>query len=70
MAELEAPETPANDCCSPSAQETCCEPEGKSECCGDGRGDGCGCSAGGSTDADDIPEVVRKRYAAGVTKHR
>jgi arsenite methyltransferase len=64
MAELEA----AN-CCAPEAQETCCEPEAKSECCGDDAST-CGCSAGEPktlTEAVDVREVVRERYAAAAT---
>ena len=49
-------------CCSPAAQESCCEPDAKSDCCGGAAGD-CGCSEG-ETQASDLREVVRDRYAA------
>ena len=62
MAELETIE--AASCCSSHAQATCCEPEAKTECCGDGSAGTCGCSAGASTDPDDVRERVRERYAA------
>ena len=55
MAELEV-------CCSPEAQESCCQPEAKTECCG-GEAGSCGCSAGRS-EAQDVRETVRQRYAA------
>jgi len=65
MAELETKDDAAtSSCCSAEAQETCCEPEAKGECCDPSHGDGCGCSAGKKSDAPDIQEAVRERYAA------
>ena len=60
-------EPSTSDCCSPAAQETCCEPEAKSDCCGAANArDGCGCAEGQAiaTEADDVRERVRQRYAA------
>ena len=62
--------TPTDDaatssCCSTSAQETCCAPSEKATCCETGAAGGsCGCAAGKTTDADDMRETVRARYAA------
>ena len=67
MAELGAVEAKTAPCCSPATQESCCEPEAKSECCSESHGDGCGCTAGGLIEADDVHEVVRERYAAAAT---
>jgi SAM-dependent methyltransferase len=57
MAELE------QSCCSPQTQATCCGPSDKAECCGPEHSDGCGCAAS-TTQAVDIREVVREKYAA------
>ena len=67
MAELGAVEAKTTPCCSPATQESCCEPEAKSECCSESHGNGCGCTAGGLIEADDVHEVVRERYAAAAT---
>jgi arsenite methyltransferase len=72
MAELtdqKTAETETSSCCSTEAQATCCEPSDKEACCGESaEGKGCGCSAGQSTtDADDVREAVRARYAAAAT---
>ena len=65
MAELETTETDAaSSCCPAEVQETCCEPEAKGECCDPSHGEGCGCSAGEKSDAPDVQEAVRERYAA------
>ena len=66
MAELETIESSTSSCCSPSAQETCCEPAAKEECCREDHPEGCGCSAAAS-EAPDVQEAVRKRYAAAAT---
>ncbi len=67
MAELETAEAKTTSCCSSAAQETCCEPEAKSECCGEAHDAGCGCSPDQATEAEDVREVVRERYAAAAT---
>jgi arsenite methyltransferase len=68
MAELTAPtDTTANSCCAPEAQTTCCEPSAKAECCDPSHGEGCGCAADiTTTQAGDVREQVRERYAATV----
>ena len=59
MAELSEP----TSCCSQEAQMTCCEPSEKASCCDTpAAGESCGCSAG-QTEAPDIRETVRGRYA-------
>ena len=56
---------PAAACCAPEAQATCCEPSEKAGCCGSAAAGGtCGCPAGQATDARDIRETVREKYAA------
>jgi arsenite methyltransferase len=63
MAELSAAERTADPCCAPEQQASCCEPSAKAECCG--HEDGCGCAAGSdATQASDMREQVRERYAA------
>jgi len=63
MAELTAAETTVDPCCAPEQQATCCEPSGKADCCG--QDEGCGCAAGSTaTQASDVREQVRERYAA------
>src|SRR5690349_978484 len=58
-------DTAAASCCSAGAQETCCEPSEKAACCETSAGGGsCGCAAGKATDADELRETVRARYAA------
>ena len=68
MAEVTEPTTaPTSSCCSPEAQTSCCEPSEKESCCGTSAAPsgGCGCSAGRSDEpAEDIREVVRRKYAA------
>jgi arsenite methyltransferase len=63
MAELEK----VRDCCSADNQASCCEPEAKDACCGEGPGCGCGAGQDQSTDADELKEIVRQRYAAAAT---
>jgi arsenite methyltransferase len=63
MAELSAIETTADSCCAPGQQTACCEPSEKEDCCAPGSSR-CGCSAGQSSDAVDVREQVRERYAA------
>jgi SAM-dependent methyltransferase len=60
MAEL------TSDCCTTEAQASCCDPSDKGPCCdGGAHAEGsCGCSAGGQTQAADVRETVRERYAA------
>jgi len=70
MAELTDQKTEAtSSCCSTELQASCCEPTDKDACCGKSAADGsCGCSAGQSTsDADDVREAVRARYAAAAS---
>lgn len=70
MAELTETETTPSSCCSTKAQATCCEPTDKAACCGESAAGGsCGCSAGqgATSDADDVREAVRARYAAAAT---
>ncbi|MGO9752733.1 MAG: arsenite efflux transporter metallochaperone ArsD [Solirubrobacteraceae bacterium] len=75
MAELTTDPNPnaASACCPPEAQTSCCEPSDKDACCKSAAaGEGCGCAAGETADADpmslsgvqDIREVVRETYAA------
>jgi arsenite methyltransferase len=53
-----------NDCCAPEQQATCCVPSEKADCCGQ-HGRGCGCDAEATTtQATDVREQVRGRYAA------
>jgi arsenite methyltransferase len=52
-------------CGSSEAQAECCEPSDKAGCCSPDSST-CGCSAG-QTDADDVREAVRARYAAAAT---
>ena len=66
MAEMKTGDTQAASCCSPQAQESCCEPEAKSACCEPGASS-CGCSAGSESEAENVREVVRERYAAAAT---
>jgi hypothetical protein len=67
MAELIATaETTATSCCAPEQQATCCEPSAKSDCCDPSDGEGCGCAADTPTQASDVREQVRERYAAAV----
>ncbi len=53
------------DCCTAETQASCCEPDEKADCCGDGPG--CACAAGTESQAQDIRETVRQRYAAAAT---
>jgi hypothetical protein len=54
-------------CCAPAQQVTCCEPSAKADCCG--HGERCGCDAGTTaTQATDVREQVRERYAAAATQ--
>jgi ubiquinone/menaquinone biosynthesis C-methylase UbiE len=69
MAELNTPLTTVGEpgaCCAPSEQASCCDPSDKATCCEPGHPDGCGCAAGqtSATQATDIREQVRERYAA------
>ena len=66
MAELKTIEpTQAAGCCSSQAQATCCEPAEKENCCATAtESDRCGCDAGQVTEADDLRETVRAKYAA------
>jgi arsenite methyltransferase len=50
------------DCCTTETQASCCEPQHKAGCCGDGPG--CGCAANNESQAEEIRETVRQRYAA------
>ncbi len=70
MAELTSTaETTASSCCAPEAQATCCESSAKTECCDPRYGEGCGCVADTSgTEAGDIHEKVRERYAAAAVQ--
>jgi len=70
MAELTtAADTTTNSCCAPEAQATCCEPSAKAECCDPSHGEGCGCAAGTTaTQASDVREQVRERYAAAAVQ--
>ena len=60
MAELTA------DCCTTQAQASCCDASDKGQCCDAGAhaAGSCGCSAGRQTQAADVRETVRERYAA------
>lgn len=68
MAEL----TTNDQCCTTEAQASCCEPSAKSECCGADHAAGtCGCSAATATvptDANELRDVVRDRYAAAAVR--
>jgi arsenite methyltransferase len=68
MAELSSTaEATAQSCCTPEQQTTCCEPSAKAGCCGHDAG--CGCAAGATaTQAADVRERVRERYAAAATQ--
>jgi hypothetical protein len=69
MAELTAAETTADPCCAPEQQATCCEPSAKADCCDPSHGEGCGCAAGTTaTQASDVREQVRERYAAAAVQ--
>jgi ubiquinone/menaquinone biosynthesis C-methylase UbiE len=70
MAELNAPDTTtADSCCAPEQQATCCEPSAKAECCDPSHGEDCGCAGGSdSTQAIDVREQVRERYAAAAVQ--
>jgi arsenite methyltransferase len=70
MAELTTPaETIENSCCAPEAQAACCEPSAKAACCDPSHGEGCGCAADTTTtQAGDIREQVRERYAAAAVQ--
>jgi SAM-dependent methyltransferase len=63
MAELTQTQTTASACCSTDQQSTCCEPDAKRGCCTP-ESSSCGCAAGATSDAEEIREVVRERYAA------
>jgi arsenite methyltransferase len=68
MAELTTPDgiPAAASCCGPEQQSNCCAPSDKATCCDPSHGDGCACGTGQSTaasDAPDIREQVRQRYA-------
>jgi arsenite methyltransferase len=64
MVELTTEPTPTSSCCSTETQAACCGPSEKDSCCSGGAtADGCGCAAG-QTDAPDIRETVREKYAA------
>jgi arsenite methyltransferase len=66
MAELKTIEpTRASGCCGTEGQATSSEPAAKEECCGTVTESGdCGCDASQLTEADDIRETVRAKYAA------
>ncbi len=69
MAELTTPaDTTASSCCTPEAQATCCEPSAKADCCDPIHGEGCGCANTTTTQAGDIREQVRERYAAAAVQ--
>jgi ubiquinone/menaquinone biosynthesis C-methylase UbiE len=55
-------DTTTESCCAPEQQATCCEPSAKADCCG--HDEGCGCDAATATQAGDVREQVRERYAA------
>jgi len=55
--------TASSSCCSTEAQTTCCEPADKAGCCTP-ESSSCGCSAGQTTEPEDMREIVRERYAA------
>jgi arsenite methyltransferase len=62
-------ETTANACCPQKAQATCCEPSAKGECCDPSHGEACGCAVATTpTQASDIREQVRERYAAAAVQ--
>ena len=63
MADMTVADTTTDPCCAPEQQATCCEPSAKADCCG--HDEGCGCDAGAAaTQASDVREQVRDRYAA------
>ena len=55
-----------SSCCSQEFRQTCCQPEAKADCCGERHGEGCGCGRQ-ETDAAEVREVVRERYAAAAS---
>jgi arsenite methyltransferase len=67
MADMTAADRTTDPCCAPEHQATCCEPSEKAGCCG--HGEGCGCDARATaTQASDVREHVRERYAAAATQ--
>ncbi len=66
MADMTAADTATDPCCAPEQQATCCEPSAKADCCG--QGSECGCDAAATTQASDIRETVRERYAAAAAQ--
>ena len=63
MADMTTANPAADSCCAPEQQATCCEPSDKADCCG--HAEGCGCDAATRpTQATDVREEVKERYAA------
>jgi SAM-dependent methyltransferase len=67
MADLTVANTSTDSCCAPEQRATCCGPSEKAGCCG--HGEGCTCDARTTaTQATDVREQVRERYAAAATQ--